>query len=51
MGMSVLMAALLFGACETEIDVYLPDKIGRGYGEMWRSQKRYIVIKGSRRSS
>ncbi len=25
MGMSVLMAALLFGACETEIDVDLPD--------------------------
>lgn len=30
--------------------VYLPDKIGRGYGTMWRSRCRYIAIKGSRRS-
>ena len=30
--------------------VYLPDKIGRGYGTMWRSKQRYIAIKGSRRS-
>lgn len=30
--------------------VYLPDKIGRGYGEVWRTRKRYVVIKGSRRS-
>jgi phage terminase large subunit len=30
--------------------VYLPDKIGGGYGTMWRSKQRYIAIKGSRRS-
>ena len=30
--------------------VYLPDKIGRGYGQVWRSRCRYVVIKGSRRS-
>ena len=30
--------------------IYLPDKIGRGYGTMWRSKQRYIAIKGSRRS-
>lgn len=30
--------------------VYLPDKIGRGYGTMWRSRCRYVVVKGSRRS-
>ena len=30
--------------------VYLPDKIGRGYGTMWRSKQRYIAVKGSRRS-
>lgn len=30
--------------------IYLPDKIGRGYGTMWRSKCRYIAIKGSRRS-
>lgn len=30
--------------------IYLPDKIGCGYGTMWRSKCRYIAIKGSRRS-
>ena len=30
--------------------IYLPDKIGAGYGKMWKSHQRYIVIKGSRRS-
>ena len=30
--------------------IYLPDKIGKGYGEVWRSKCRYIAIKGSRRS-
>lgn len=31
-------------------DIYLPAKIGDGYGTMWRSKCRYIAIKGSRRS-
>ena len=30
--------------------IYLPDKIGGGYGTVWRSKCRYIAIKGSRRS-
>ena len=30
--------------------IWLPDKIGRGYGTMWRSHQRYIAVKGSRRS-
>ena len=30
--------------------IYLPDKVGGGYGTMWRSRCRYIAIKGSRRS-
>lgn len=30
--------------------IHLPDKIGKGYGEVWRSKCRYIAIKGSRRS-
>lgn len=30
--------------------IYLPDIVGRGYGQMWRSKCRYIAIKGSRRS-
>lgn len=31
-------------------NIYLPDKVGRGYGTMWRSRCRYVAIKGSRRS-
>ena len=30
--------------------IYLPDVVGGGYGDVWRSQKRYIAVKGSRRS-
>lgn len=31
-------------------NIYLPDKIGKGYGEVFRTRKRYVAIKGSRRS-
>lgn len=37
-------------AADSLSKIYLPDKIGRGYGTMWRSKCRYIAIKGSRRS-
>lgn len=30
--------------------IYLPDKIGGGYGTMWRFKGRYVAVKGSRRS-
>lgn len=30
--------------------VYLPDVVGKGYGEYWRSKRRYNVVKGSRAS-
>ena len=32
------------------IKIYLPDVIGRGYGDFWRFKGRYRVIKGSRAS-
>ena len=31
-------------------EVYLPDIIGKGYGEFWRFKGRYRVLKGSRAS-
>ena len=31
-------------------NIYLPDKVGKGYGTMWRSKCRYVAVKGSRRS-
>lgn len=30
--------------------IYLPDIVGSGYGEFWRSKQRTIAVKGSRRS-
>ena len=30
--------------------INLPEKVGSGYREVWLSKKRYIAIKGSRRS-
>ena len=30
--------------------VYLPDVIGQGYGDFWRCQKRYRVLKGGKGS-
>lgn len=30
--------------------IYLPDIVGKGYGEYWRFQGRYRVVKGSRSS-
>lgn len=30
--------------------IYLPDVVGGGYGEFWRSHRRYLVVKGSRGS-
>ena len=33
-----------------ENKINLPDIIGGGYGEFWRSRKRYVVVKGSRAS-
>ena len=30
--------------------VYLPDIVGRGYGDFWRFKGRYKVVKGSRAS-
>lgn len=30
--------------------IYLPDVVGRGYGEFWRCRRRYRVCKGSRAS-
>lgn len=33
-----------------QINVNLPDIIGKGYGEFWRCKKRYRVCKGSRAS-
>ena len=35
---------------KSQIDVDLPSIIGGGYGEFWRSRKRYVVCKGSRAS-
>lgn len=32
------------------IKIYLPDVIGKGYGDFWRFKGRYRVIKGSRAS-
>jgi len=34
----------------TEKRLYLPDIVGKGYGEFWRCTKRYRVCKGSRAS-
>ena len=31
-------------------NIYLPDLVGGGYGDFWRTQKRYRVVKGSRGS-
>lgn len=31
-------------------DIWLPDLVGRGYGDFWKSKKRYRVCKGSRAS-
>lgn len=31
-------------------EIYLPDKIGKGYGSFWRTKKRYRVVKGGRGS-
>lgn len=33
-----------------ETTVHLPDIIGAGYGEFWRSRKRYRVVKGGKAS-
>ena len=30
--------------------MYLPDIVGKGYGEFWRFKGRYRVVKGSRAS-
>ena len=30
--------------------VSLPEIVGKGYGEFWRSKKRYVAVKGSRAS-
>lgn len=30
--------------------VYLPDIVGKGYAKFWNTQKRYVVVKGSRGS-
>ena len=30
--------------------INLPKLIGKGYGEFWRSKKRYVIVKGSRAS-
>ena len=30
--------------------VSLPEIVGKGYGEFWRSRKRYVAVKGSRAS-
>lgn len=35
---------------ENDKKYYLPDIIGQGYGEFWRTKKRYVVCKGSRAS-
>lgn len=32
------------------VDIWLPDLVGKGYGDFWRSKKRYRVCKGSRAS-
>ena len=32
------------------ITAYLPEIVGKGYGEFWRCRKRYRVVKGSRAS-
>lgn len=46
--MSLLL--LLPGQMMCMIKIYLPDVIGRGYGDFWRFKGRYRVIKGSRAS-
>lgn len=33
-----------------KINVYLPDIIGKGYGEFWRCKQRYRVLKGGKGS-
>lgn len=33
-----------------KVTAYLPELVGKGYGEFWRSTKRYRVVKGSRAS-
>ena len=35
---------------KSQINISLPEIIGGGYGEFWRSRKRYVVCKGSRAS-
>ena len=35
---------------KSEINVYLPDIIGKGYGAFWKSTKRYRVLKGGKGS-
>lgn len=32
------------------VQIYLPDVVGKGYGEFWRFKGRYRVVKGSRAS-
>lgn len=34
----------------TDNKVYLPDIVGKGYGQFWKFKGRYRVVKGSRRS-
>ena len=33
-----------------QIDINLPDIVGKGYGSFWRSKKKYRVLKGGRAS-
>ncbi|MCI3027701.1 PBSX family phage terminase large subunit [Desemzia sp. C1] len=35
---------------KVSVIINLPKKIGKGYGSFWRSQKRYLVVKGGRGS-
>ena len=34
----------------SKIEVYLPDVVGKGYGQFWKSTKRYRVLKGGKGS-
>lgn len=34
----------------SKIEVYLPEVVGKGYGQFWRSRKRYRVVKGGKGS-
>lgn len=34
----------------TDVRINLPEVVGRGYGQFWRSKHRYRVVKGSRAS-